>query len=134
MRVYQGGTFIASQLTDASGKYEFTLLPSTYVVCEVLQPTWTQTFPTVGGNVVSCAGLDNTVTLAPLGYQFTVTNGSNEIDNDFGNYVGPVAGICPEDPTARLTEGRGRGRRARMAELPCTSRCRRPTTPRPTVT
>ena len=78
-------------------------MPSTYVVCEVLQPNWTQTFPKVGGNVVSCAGLDNTVTLAPLGYQFTVTNGSNEIDNDFGNYVAPLAGICPEDPTARLT-------------------------------
>jgi Right handed beta helix region len=103
MRVYQGTTFIASQLTDALGKYEFTLLPSTYVVCEVLQPSWTQTFPTVGGNVVSCAGLDNTVTLAPLGYQFTVTNGSNEINNDFGNYIGPLAGTCPEDPTARLT-------------------------------
>ncbi len=103
MRVYQGNAFIGSQLTNALGKYEFTLLPGTYVVCEVLQPTWTQTFPKVGGNVVSCAGLDNTVTLAPLGYQFTVTNGSNEINNDFGNYVEPVAGTCPEDPTARLT-------------------------------
>ena len=133
MRVYQGTTFIASQLTDASGKYEFTLLPSTYVVCEVLQSNWTQTFPKVGGTVVSCAGLDNTVTLAPLGYQFTVTNGSNEIDNDFGNYIGQLAGTCPRI-RRRVSPGPWTRPARRMAERPCTSPCRRPTTPRPTVT
>ena len=50
MRVYQGTTFIASQLTNA-WQVRVHLLPSTYVVCEVLQSNWTQTFPKVGGNV-----------------------------------------------------------------------------------
>jgi hypothetical protein len=102
MRVYLGGVFLISQLTGANGNYEFNLFPGTYVVCEVLQAGWTQTFPVaVGGNVVSCAGLEPGVNLAPLGYEFTITTGSVETDNDFGNAL--AAPLCPKFPTLSAT-------------------------------
>src|SRR5262245_3637661 len=43
-------------LTDGNGFYQFTLPAGTYTFCEVLQPAWIQTFPSViGGEIVSCA-------------------------------------------------------------------------------
>jgi parallel beta-helix repeat protein len=104
MRVYLGGVFFTSMLTDASGNYEFNLLPGTYVVCEVLQPGWTQTFPVAaGGNVVSCDNLEPGVNLAPLGYEFTITTGSVETDNDFGNFTAPCLKFPGLSPNRTIT-------------------------------
>src|SRR3989449_916298 len=70
----------AVAITDASGAYTLTLNPGTYVVCEVLQPTWTQSKP---ANTKCAAG---SPTLGPGGYALTVTSGSSETGNDFGNF------------------------------------------------
>src|SRR5262249_39734919 len=75
----------------AAGCYYFgNLNPGTYHVCDQLQPTWGQPFPTSGFN---CAGADPALdnpTPGPLGYTFTITDaGENETGNDFGNKVPP---------------------------------------------
>src|SRR5206468_11164053 len=41
----EAATPAASATTDGTGSYTLTLSPGTYVVCEVLQPTWTQSRP-----------------------------------------------------------------------------------------
>ena len=66
-------TLIKSTLTNPLGQYTFAdLLPGTYIVSEVNQPGWTQTYPGNSG-------------------KYTVTIDSNEIVNgkDFGNYASP---------------------------------------------
>src|SRR3989442_11359281 len=50
-----------------------------YVVCEVLQAPWTQSRPT---NTKCVAGSG----LGPGGYALTVSSGSTETGNDFGNF------------------------------------------------
>src|SRR3989442_631144 len=72
-------TIAASAMTDGSGAYTLTLNPGTYVVCEVLQAPWTQSRPT---NTKCVAGTG----LGPGGYALTVTSGSSETGNDFGNF------------------------------------------------
>src|SRR3989442_579765 len=72
-------TIAASAMTDGSGAYTLTLNPGTYVVCEVLQATWTQSRPT---NTKCVAGSG----LGPGGYALTVSSGSTETGNDFGNF------------------------------------------------
>src|SRR2546422_388546 len=72
-------TIAASAMTDGSGAYTLTLNPGTYVVCEVLQAPWTQSRPT---NTKCVAGSG----LGPGGYALTVTSGSSETGNDFGNF------------------------------------------------
>ena len=69
--------------TDATGAWTTPVPAGTYTVCEVLQPTWVQTFPTSG---TACAG-------STLGYTVTVTTGGccptadNDITGlDFGNF------------------------------------------------
>src|SRR5207247_2904504 len=69
----------ASATTNGSGAYTLTLNPGTYVVCEVPQPTWTQSRPV---NTKCAAGTG----LGPGGYALTVTSGSSETGNDFGNF------------------------------------------------
>src|SRR2546426_958341 len=69
----------ATAITDVTGAYTLTLNPGTYVVCEVLQPTWTQSRP---ANTKCAAGTG----LGPGGYALTVTSGSSETGNDFGNF------------------------------------------------
>src|SRR5262245_28494395 len=88
---FPGNVLAATQVpTDSNGFYVFTLPPGTYTFCEVLQPGWTQTFPSIiGGEVVSCTGIDNTVTLGPIGYRETLIDGQNRINNDFGNHLPP---------------------------------------------
>lgn len=84
-----GNVFVSSATTDGNGDYEFTgLACGTYTFCEVLQSGWTQTFPNVaGGDVVSCAAVDQSVTLGPLGYSETLVSGQPSVDNDFGNFT-----------------------------------------------
>src|SRR5262245_8606166 len=102
---FPGAAFAGQVSTDASGNYAFTgptgLTCGTYTFCEVLQATWTQTFPAVvGGGVVSCAGIDNTFTLGPLGYRETLVAGSPATGNDFGNHQQP-----PPTPVRGKTQG-----------------------------
>src|SRR2546422_6759691 len=72
-------TIAASATTDGSGAYTLTLNPGMYVVCEVLQAPWTQSRPT---NTKCVAGSG----LGPGGYALTVSSGSTETGNDFGNF------------------------------------------------
>ncbi len=94
------GTTLSQQtLTDGDGNYTFTIAtPGTYVVCEVLKPGWTQTYPnqvngTVlpnGETIVGCTAAGT----GPKGYKFTIANDQNVTGNDFGNRQVPT---CPED-------------------------------------
>ena len=69
-----------SAVTGANGSYSFTNRgPGFYRVCEVLQPNWIQTFPASGA---SCSGAGE----APLGYSFTVLNGTDQNNKNFGNF------------------------------------------------
>ena len=67
--------------TDADGFYEITLDPGDYVVCEVLEDDWTQTFPAAGDGDCSIDA-----SLGAAGYAVTITSGSEHINNDFGNF------------------------------------------------
>ena len=59
---------VATSVTNGSGNYSLTLKPGTYVVEEVSQAGWTQSFP---GNGT---------------YAITLTSGQIDSANDFGNY------------------------------------------------
>ncbi len=82
--VHQTATTANDGVND--GAYKFTVLPGTYKVCEVLQPTWTQTFPTLG---FDCDGPPNpdpdNLTPGPIGYAIVLTEGQTETGNNFGN-------------------------------------------------
>ena len=68
LRDATGTTVLATDTTDADGYYEFTDLDAgTYRVYEVLESGWEQTYPVAGY------------------YEFTVTSGFSETDNNFGN-------------------------------------------------
>src|SRR5215471_849931 len=95
IRAYLSPTnsFAGEVTTGADGTYEFSSLAcGTYTFCEVLQSTWTQTFPAaVGGHVVSCAGLEPNpaIVLGPRGYKETLLSGVPSEGNDFGNHTTP---------------------------------------------
>ena len=74
-----GETFV-STTTDASGDYSFSLNPGRYVVCEVLQATWTQSEPAGPDECAAVPGL------GADGYAITVTSGSSDPGNEFGNF------------------------------------------------
>ncbi len=66
--------------TDASGNYWFEgLTPGSYIVCEVLQTGWQQTYPVAGS--ANCIG----GFLAPQGHHVQVVGGGTYRDQDFGN-------------------------------------------------
>lgn len=68
IHLYQGGTFIQSTTTNASGNYSFTgMSPGNYQVTETVQPGWVQTAPST------------------VWYPVTVTAGSSVGGIDFGN-------------------------------------------------
>jgi hypothetical protein len=88
-------TLEASGSTDGSGNYSFTLDPGEYVVCEVAQDAdhpgvWTQSAP-----VNAICAFD--ATLGAGGYAITITSGSTDSDNLFGNFLVP--------PGCSLTQG-----------------------------
>ncbi len=73
------GTVTATAVTDASGRYAFTGLPSgTYTICEVVQSGWRQTFPPSG------APCPNGV-----GYSFGLQDAQGGLLVDFGNSINP---------------------------------------------
>ena len=80
---YDGEPVFKSDVTDTNGAYSFNnLLSGDYIVCEVLQATWTS----VGSDV--CPSGETLVTNCPgptNGYAFTM-GGSDRSGNDFGNF------------------------------------------------
>ena len=82
---------VASDVTDSSGEYLFTLEPGEYVVCEALQTGWKQSLPS--GNS-ACAGGAG---LAPAGYALHLVPNRDEEGNDFGNFV-PAPPPTPAPP------------------------------------
>jgi len=87
-----GDTLESSMATLGDGSYSFILDPGEYVVCEVAQATWTQTYPT-GNTICDFDAID--ATLADAGYAITITSGEDEVSNDFGNFFPPQEGCTP---------------------------------------
>jgi hypothetical protein len=99
-----GDTLATSTTTDADGNYLLTLAPGDYVVCEVLETGWTQSEP--ANTICEADTIDNT--LAPGGYAVTITSGSSETGNDFGNFTtGEKSGRKFEDLDADGTDDGG---------------------------
>jgi len=76
-------TFVSqttATVAGVDGVYSFSLNPGKYVVCEVLQATWTQSRPS--GNT-KCSAVSG---LGAAGFAVTITSGSSEPNNDFGNF------------------------------------------------
>ena len=71
----------ASAVTDASGNYTMTFPSGRYIVCEVLQAGWAQSFPTASG--ASCSAGAG---LAPRGWAINLVGVVVDAGNDFGNY------------------------------------------------
>jgi hypothetical protein len=81
-----------SDTTDVDGHYAFTqIVPGkTYAVCEVLELSFYQSFPTNltlypdGEAMFDCSVLG--ANYGPYGYQFAAKSGDEYLDNNFGNY------------------------------------------------
>ncbi len=97
-----GVAFHQDTFTDGTGKYEFTVNPApggtTYIVCETVDPQWTQTYPQVGPDC-GPAGYNHG---GGIGWEVTLFPGDNDTGNDFGNHRETTV-VCPEDPRAVLT-------------------------------
>ena len=72
-------TIAASATTAADGSYSMSLNPGKYVVCEVAQAGWTQSFPAN----TKCSAIAG---LAPGGYGISLASGDVDSGNDFGNF------------------------------------------------
>src|SRR5262249_29645898 len=95
-----GETTFTSTTTDASGAYSFSLNPGKYVVCEVLQATWTQSRPTANTHCNGAANTDQPA-LGAGGFAVTITSGSTEQNNNFGNLQhGTKSGVKFNDMNA----------------------------------
>jgi len=101
--------------TAPNGAYSFTFSGATCTTsltfCEVLQPNFTQTFPTlpsVDPTIVSCQGFVGPGPLGPVGYKETIGVNNTSTGNDFGNTGTTVPG-CPENPSAVCTIKVGAG-------------------------
>ena len=108
------GTPVSCETTGAGGNYTFNvtdaaLCATSLTFCEVLQPNFTQTFPTlpsVDPTIVSCQGLVGPGPLGPVGYKETIGLNNTSTGNDFGNR-GTTS--CPENPSAVCTITVGSG-------------------------
>jgi hypothetical protein len=90
-----GDTLAVTNITDGNGDYTLTLDPGTYIVVEQVsdQATWFET-PDLGTSSINTYDAD----YGQYGYVVTVTSGSEELDNDFGNwYPASKSGIKYED-------------------------------------
>jgi len=87
-----GDTFDTSMVTAAvTGAYSFSLDPGEYIVCEVLQAGWVQTAP----NNLICDFESVDATVANGGFAVTISSGSSEPNNNFGNRLPPNEGCTP---------------------------------------
>src|SRR5262245_829963 len=75
-------TIDGATISDESGHYTLTLNPGKYVVCEVLQATWFQSAP----SNTKCAAINPTAGVGNGGFAVTITSGSTETGNLFGNF------------------------------------------------
>src|SRR5262249_21588416 len=72
-------------VNGADGAYSLSLAPGKYIVVEVLQSGWNQSFP--DGNSVLANGLNTgAITLGSKGYAITLGSGTTDDGNDFGNH------------------------------------------------
>jgi hypothetical protein len=101
-----GPSFDQTTATDANGNWSM-VVPGgqTYLVCEVLQDGWTQTYPTSGPPCGQGEG--------PIGYLVDLSSGpccapSDAANLDFGNHQEPVfqPPECKEDPNRTLLQTR----------------------------
>jgi len=81
-------------ITGPDGSYTNDMVEfgAQYAVCEVLEPTWVQTYPNVtlpADGYVDCTQFGPGY--GPIGYNITLSGGS-AVDKDFGNWVPTVVG------------------------------------------
>jgi uncharacterized repeat protein (TIGR01451 family) len=74
IEAWQGDVKVAATTTDADGYYEFTLKPGSYIIKEVCQPGWLQSYPQNNGTCGSGV------------YNITLRSRQVEEDNNFGNW------------------------------------------------
>jgi hypothetical protein len=101
-----GETFV-TRTTDASGNYSFAgINAGNYLACEVLQATWTQSFPTAAtANSADCSGA---VGLGARGWDVTLTASGADTGNDFGNFQqGTKSGVKFNDLNNNGTKDAG---------------------------
>ncbi|MBI3194511.1 MAG: T9SS type A sorting domain-containing protein, partial [Ignavibacteriae bacterium] len=77
IELYNGESLVASTTTSGNGDYEFgNLAPGNYIVQEVIQQGWLQTYPEGGS------------------YSVTISSGSNVTGKDFANFeLGSISGV-----------------------------------------
>ena len=72
---------VTSTTTNAtSGTYSLTLSPGNYIICEVLQSGWTQTFP-ANADCGTASGVSD------AGHKVTITSGASVAPRNFGNFA-----------------------------------------------
>ena len=80
-----------TDVTDCRGEYGMVLDPGDYVIVEVLQDGWHQSWPT---NPVLDPSLDTgVVRLGCFGYAVTIDGETPEVDRDFGNFEPDASGV-----------------------------------------
>ncbi len=79
----QPAGFPLVDVTDVNGLYSFQPFQGKYIVCEVLQPNWTQSFPS---NTVCADDANFGGDLASGGWAVTLANAQEDLDNHFGNF------------------------------------------------
>ncbi|MCA1833707.1 MAG: hypothetical protein LC750_13455, partial [Actinobacteria bacterium] len=86
-----GDTFDSTNTTatvaTVDGTYSLSLKPGKYIICEVMQTTWVQTYP----SGTACA---SNSTLGAAGWAITLTSGQLDADNNFGNTQPPSGQGC----------------------------------------
>jgi len=74
---------VASDMTDAEGRYSLPLPPGKYILVEVMQPGWDQTFP--AGRVLAPGLNTGTFPLGAKGHAITLGENQVLVDQNFGN-------------------------------------------------
>jgi hypothetical protein len=91
---YNAGPADSNTTVATTGAYILEdLEPDYYIIVEVLQLGWTQTYP--GTSVLDTALVPVGETLGAYGYAIELTSGEDETGNDFGNYVPIKQGCTP---------------------------------------